>query len=173
MVVLYRWSDVHILPGNEAWNRPNWERRIQDKVGAKAFLEAVFGPFQAPDIALTREGTRALRMSTLAAIPPPPPGCNVFSVNLPDDLLAVGFHKLGTVVLDLVEGYTQLPPGFRPNRWVIVEELLPVMEELTGVPSVQGACIHPPVVNVEGYNFRTSRRGSLKPPGLHPPPQLC
>ena len=39
-------------------------------------------------------------------------------------------------------------------------------------PSVRGACIHPPVVNVEGYNLRASRWGSLKPHGLHPPPQL-
>ena len=132
MVVLYRWSYVQILPGNDAWNRPRWERRIQDKAGAKAFLEAVFGPFQAPDIALMREGMRALRMSTLAAIPPPPPSSNIFPASLPDDLSAAGFHELGTVVLDLAEGYMQLPPGFRPNRWVIVEELLPILEELTG-----------------------------------------
>ena len=142
MVVLYRWSYVQILPGNEAWNCAQWERKIQDKAGAKALLEAVFGPFQAPDIALTREGMRALRMSTLVAIPPPPPSSNVFPANLPNDLSAVGFHELGTVVLDLVEGYTQLPPGFHPNRRVIVEELLPVLEELTGVTKCP-RCLYP------------------------------
>ena len=115
---------MQILPGNEAWNRPCWERRIQDKVGAKAFLEAVFGPFQGPSTVLSREGTRALRARTLTAIPPPPPGSNIFPTDLPDDLSTAGIHELVTVILNLVEGYTQLPQGSCPNRRVIVEELL-------------------------------------------------
>ena len=133
---------MQILPGNEAWNRPCWERRIQDKVGAKAFLEAVFGPFQGPSTVLSREGTRALRASTLTAIPPPPPGSNIFPTDLPDDLSTAGIHELVTVILNLVEGYTQLPQGSRPNRRVIVEELLPVLEGLTGIPKCL-SCLYP------------------------------
>ena len=142
MVVLYRWSYIQILPGNEAWNRARWERKIQDKAGAKAYMEAVFRPFWAPGVALMREGMRALRMSTLVAIPPPLPGSNIFPTDLPDDLLMVGFHELGTVVLDLAEGYTQLPPGFCPNRQVIVEELLPMLEGLTGIRKCP-MCLYP------------------------------
>ena len=142
MVVLYRWSYIQILPGNEAWNCARWERKIQDKAGAKAFMEAVFRPFQAPGVALMREGTRALRISTLAAIPPPPPSSNIFPADLPDDLSTAGFHELGTVVLDLAEGNTQLPPGFCPNRRVIVEELLPMLEGLTGIHKCP-RCLYP------------------------------
>ena len=76
------------------------------------------------------------------AIPPPPPGSNIFPGDLPDDLSTVGIHELVTVTLDLAEGYTQLPQGFCSNRRVIVEELLPVLEELTGIPKCL-SCLYP------------------------------
>ena len=91
---------------------------------------------------LSREGDRALKLCALLAFPPPPPGSVVQDVDLPPHLEAVGPEQLSGVVLDLAEGYAHLPSELCPNRRVIVEELLPALEELTQIPKCTW-CLYP------------------------------
>ena len=102
-------------------NGPSW---------AEEFINAFLVPFSIGH-QLSNEGDRALKLCTLLAFPPPPPGSVVRNVDLPSRLEAVGPEQLSGVVLDLVEGYVCLPSGLHPNCRVIVDTLLPALEELT------------------------------------------
>ena len=108
---------------------------------AEEFINAFLGPFSRGH-RLSKEGNRALKLCALLAFPLPPPGSVVQDVDLPPRLEAVGPEQLSGVVLDLVEGYARLPSGLCPNRQVIVEELLPALEELMQTPKCTW-CLHP------------------------------
>ena len=108
---------------------------------AKEFINAFLVPFSRGH-RLSKEGDRVLKLCALLAFPPPPPGSVVQNVDLPPRLEAVGPEQLSGVVLDLAEGYARLPLGLRPNRRVIVEELLPALEELTQIPKCTW-CLYP------------------------------
>ena len=81
---------------------------------AEEYINAFLVPFSRGH-GLSREGDRTLKLCTLLAFPPPPPGSVVQDIDLPPHLEAVGAEQLSGVVLDLVEGYARLPPGLRPN----------------------------------------------------------
>ena len=100
---------------------------------AEEYINAFLVPFSRGH-RLSREGDRALKLCVLLAFPLPPPGSVVQDVDLPPRLEAVGPEQLSGVVLDLAERYARLPSGLRPNRRVIIEELLPALEELTQIP---------------------------------------
>ena len=102
-------------------NGPSW---------AEEFINAFLVPFSRGH-RLSKEGDRVLKLCALLAFPPPPPGSVVQNVDLPPHLEAVGPEQLSGVVLDLVEGYAHLPSGLCPNHRVIVDKLLPALEELT------------------------------------------
>ena len=108
---------------------------------AEEYINAFLVPFSRGH-RLSREGDRALKLCVLLAFPPPPRGSVVQDVNLPPRLEVVGPEQLSRVVLDLAEGYAHLHPGLRPNQRVIVEELLPTLEELTQVPKCTW-CLYP------------------------------
>ena len=82
---------------------------------AEEYINAFLVPFSRGH-RLSREGDRALKLCTLLAFPPPPPGSVVQDVDLPPRLEAVGPEQLSGVVLDLAEGYARLPSGLRPNQ---------------------------------------------------------
>ena len=81
---------------------------------AEEFINSFLVPFSRGH-RLSREGDRVLKLCTLIAFPPPPPGSVVQDVDLPPRLEGVGPEQLSGVVLDLVEGYARLPSGLRPN----------------------------------------------------------
>ena len=114
---------------------------INGPTHAEEYVNAFLVPFSRGH-RLSREGDRALKLCTLLAFPPPPPGSVVQDVDLPPRLEAVGPEQLSRVVLDLAEGYARLPSGLHPNRQVIVEELLPTLEKLTQVPKCTW-CLYP------------------------------
>ena len=113
-------------------NGPSW---------AEEYINAFLVPFSRGH-RLSREGDRVLKLCTLLAFPLPPPGSVVQDVDLSPRLEAVGPEQLSGVVLDLAKGYAHLPSGLRPNRRVIVEELLPTLEELTQTPKCTW-CLYP------------------------------
>ena len=82
---------------------------------AKEYINAFLVPFSRGH-RLSREGDRVLKLCTLLAFPPPPPGSVVQDIDLPPRLEVVGPEQLSGVVLDLAEGYACLPSGLRPNR---------------------------------------------------------
>ena len=126
----YRWNYIQLVPGNDRWRRVGWVMEINGPSRAEEFINAFLVPFSRGH-RLSNEGDRALKLCTLLAFPPPPPGSVVRNVDLPPCLEAVGPEQLSGVVLDLAEGYARLPSGLCPNRRVIVDELLPALEELT------------------------------------------
>ena len=119
-----------LVPSNDRWRCDGWVMEIDGSSRAKEFINAFLVPFSGGH-QLSNEGDRVLKLCTLLAFPPPPPGSVVRDVDLPPCLEAVGPEQLSGVVLDLVEGYACLPSGLRPNRRVIIDELLPALEELT------------------------------------------
>ena len=80
-------------------------------------------------------------MCPLLAFPPPFPGSGVSDAELPSDLVVVSLTELGIVVVDLAEGYVRLPSGFHPSWQVIIEDLLPVLEEQSRVCKC-ALCLH-------------------------------
>ena len=108
---------------------------------AEEYINAFLVPFSRGH-RLSREGDRALKLCTLLAFPPPPPGSVVQDVDLLPRLEMVGPEQLSGVVLDLAEGYARLPSGLCPNQRVIVKELLPALEELTQIPKCTW-CLYP------------------------------
>ena len=137
---------------------------------AEEYINAFLVPFSRGH-RLSREGDRALNLCALLAFPPAPPGSVVQDVDLPPHLEAVGPEQLSRVVLDLVEGYARLPPGLRPNRRVIVEELLPALEELTQVPKCTW-CLYPSSsCACESVHARAQCQARDLPEDLPPPYQ--
>ena len=108
---------------------------------AEEYINAFLVPFSRGH-RLSREGDRALKLCALLAFPPPPPGSVVQDIDLPPHLEVVGPEQLSGLVLDLAEGYARLPSGLHPNRQVIIEELLPALEELTQIPKCTW-CLYP------------------------------
>ena len=137
----YRWNYIQLVPGNDQWRRVGWVMEINGPSWAEEYINAFLVPFSRGH-RLSREGDRALKLCALLAFPPPPPGSVVQDVDLPPHLEAVGPEQLSGVVLDLAEGYARLPSGLCPNRRVIIEELLPALEELTQSPKCTW-CLYP------------------------------
>ena len=118
-----------------------WVMEVNGPSRAEEFINAFLVPFSRGH-RLSNEGDRALKLCALLAFPPPPPGSVVRDVDLSPCLEAVGPEQLSGVVLDLAEGYAHLPSGLHPNCRVIVDELLPALEELTWTPKCTW-CLYP------------------------------
>ena len=104
-------------------------------------------------------------------LPTAPPGSVVWDVDLPPRLEAVGPEQLSGVVLDLAEGYAHLPSGLRPNCRVIVDELLPALEELTRIPKCTW-CLYPsPACTCGGVQAQAQCQARGPPEDLPPPYQ--
>ena len=73
------------------------------------------------------------------------------------------------MVLDLAEGYAHLPSGLRPNRRVIIDELLPALEELTRTPKCTW-CLYPSPSCVCGSVQAQAQCQARGPPEDLPPP---
>ena len=158
---------MQLVPGNDRWRRDGWVMEIDGSSRAEEFIKAFLVPFSRGH-RLSNEGDRVLKLCALLAFPPPPPGSVVRDVNLPPCLEAVGPEQLSGVVLDLVEGYARLPSGLHANRRVIVDELLPALEELTRIPKCTW-CLYPaPPVLVEVFRPKpNARQGALLRIRLH------
>ena len=164
----YRWTYVQLVPENERWRRLGWVMEINGPSRAEEYINAFLVPFSRGH-RLSREGDRALKLCALLAFPLPPPGSVVQDVDLPPRLEAVGPEQLSGVVLDLAEGYAHLPSGLRPNRRVIVEELLPALEELTQIPKCTW-CLYPSSSCACGSVQARAQRRARDLPEDPPPP---
>ena len=159
------------MPGNDRWRRDGWVMEINGPSRAEEFINAFLVPFSRGH-RLSNKGDRALKLCTLLAFPPPPPGSVVWDVDLPPHLEAVGPEQLSRVVLDLAEGYAHLPSGLCPNRRVIVDELLPALEELTQIPKCTW-CLYPsPACTCGGVQAQAQHRVRGPPEDPPPPYQL-
>ena len=80
---------------------------------------------------LSKEGDRALKLCTLLAFPPPPPGSVVQNVDLPPHLEAVGPEQLSEVVLDLAEGYAKCQKDVKlSKRCQVVKKMSSCQKEV-------------------------------------------
>ena len=164
----YRWNYIQLVPGNDRWRCVGWVMEINGPSRAEEFINAFLVPFSRGH-RLSKEGDRVLKLCALLAFPPPPPGSVVRNVDLPPRLEAVGPEQLSGVVLDLAEGYARLPSGLRPNRRVIVDELLPALEELTRTPKCTW-CLYPSPSCACGNVQAQAQCRARGPPEDPPPP---
>ena len=164
----YRWNYVQLVLENERWRRLGWVMEINGPSRAEEYINAFLVPFSRGH-KLSREGDRALKLCALLAFPPPPPGSAVQDVDLLPCLEAVGPEQLSGVVLDLAEGYARLPSRLCPNQRVIVEELLPTLEELTQTPKCTW-CLYPSSSCACGSVQSRAQRRARDLPEDPPPP---
>ena len=164
----YRWNYIQLVPGNDRWRRVGWVMEINGPSQAEEFIKAFLVPFSRGH-RLSKEGDRVLKLCTLLALTPPPPGSVVQNIDLLPRLEAVGPEHLSGVVLDLVEGYAHLPPGLHPNHRVIIDELLPALEELTRTPKCTW-CLYPSPSCACGSVQAQAQHWARGPPEDLPPP---
>ena len=166
----YRWNYIQLVPGNDRWRRVGWVIEINGPSRAEEFINAFLVPFSRGH-RLSKEGDRALKLCALLAFPLPPPGSVVQNVDLPPRLEAVGPEQLSGVVLDLAEGYACLPSELRPNRRVIIEELLLALEELTQTPKCTWCLYTSPSCACGSVQAQAQRWARDLPEDLPPPYQ--
>ena len=133
---------MRIIPGNDHWRTEGWVMRINGPTRATEYLNAFFLPFNRVGIRLSSQGDKALKFCALLAIPPPPSGIVAEDVTLLPYLEAVEPEQLSKVVLGLAEAALTMPRTLCPHGWMVVEELLPELERLTGIPKCNW-CLHP------------------------------
>ena len=115
---------------------------INGPTHAVEYLNAFFSLFTRGEFRLSSQGDKVLKLCALLAIPPPPPGIVAEAVSLPPHLEAVALEQLSEVVLGLAEVALAMPHTLRPHGRVVVEELLPELERLMGIPKCSW-CLHP------------------------------
>ena len=140
-------------------NGPSW---------AEEFINAFLVPFSRGH-RLSKEGDRALKLCALLVFPLPPPRSVVQNVDLPPHLEAVGAEQLSRVVLDMAEAYARLPLGLCPNHRVIVDKLLPALEDLTRTPKCTW-CLYPSPSCACGSIQAQAQCRARGPPEDLPPP---
>ena len=86
-----------------------------------------------------------MRMCSLLAIPPPPPGMPARHLEIPMDLNTMRLPDWVNNVRDLATGLVMLPPTFLVTGKVIQSSILPKLERVAGVKSCR-FCLHPHTV---------------------------
>ena len=89
-----------------------WEsfpRALERRTGARRYVGAFRAPFQ--DLRLTPPQEHALRVCSLLAIPPPPPGQEVLLGGVPEDLSQDNLSTWVDTVQDMAAGMIAPQPG--------------------------------------------------------------
>ena len=86
-----------------------------------------------------------MRVCSLLAIPPPPPGMPVRHLEIPMDLNTMRLPDWVNNVRDLATGLVMLPPTFLVTGKVIQSSVLPKLERVAGVKACR-FCLHPHTV---------------------------
>ena len=86
-----------------------------------------------------------MRVCSLLAILPPPPGTPLRHLEIPMDLTTMRLPDRVNYVWDLATGLVMLPPTFLVTGKVIQSSVLPKLERVAGVKSCR-FCLHPHTV---------------------------
>ena len=111
-----------------------WEsfpRALERQTGARRYVGAFRAPFQ--DLRLTPPQEHALRVCSLLAIPPPPPGQEGLPGGVPEDLSQDNLSTWADTVQDVAAGMIVPQPGTDQIIFPQVVEVLTLLESVSRV----------------------------------------
>ena len=111
-----------------------WEsfpRALERRTGARRYIGAFRAPFQ--DLRLTPSQEHALRVCSLLAIPPPPPGQEALPGDVPEDLSQDNLSTWADTVQDVAAGMIVPQPGTDQIIFPQVVEVLTLLESVSRV----------------------------------------
>ena len=111
-----------------------WEsfpRALERRTGARRYVGAFRAPFQ--DLRLTPPQEHALRVCSLLAIPPPPPGQEALPGGVPEDLSQDNLSTWVDTVQDVAAGMIAPQPGTDQIIFPQVVEVLTLLESVSRV----------------------------------------
>ena len=111
-----------------------WEsfpRALERRTGARRYIGAFRAPFQ--DLRLTPPQEHALRVCSLLAIPPPPPGQEALPGGVPEDLSQDNLSTWADTVQDVAAGMIVPQPGMDQIIFPQVVEVLTLLESVSRV----------------------------------------
>ena len=111
-----------------------WEsfpRVLERRTGARRYVGAFRAPFQ--DLRLTPPQEHALRVCSLLAIPPPPPGQEALPGGVPEDLSQDNLSTWADTVQDVAAGMIAPQPGTDQIIFPQVVEVLTLLESVSRV----------------------------------------
>ena len=111
-----------------------WEsfpRALERRTGARRYVGAFRAPFQ--DLHLTPPQEHALRVCSLLAIPPPPPGQEALPGGVPEDLSQDNLSTWADTVQDIAAGLIVPQPGTDQIIFPQVVEVLTLLESVSWV----------------------------------------
>ena len=111
-----------------------WEsfpRALERQTGTRRYVGAFWALFQ--DLRLTPSQEHALRVCSLLAIPPPPPGQEVLPGGVPEDLSQDNLSTWADTVQDVAAGMIVPQPGTDQMIFPQVVEVLTLLESVSRV----------------------------------------
>ena len=111
-----------------------WEsfpRALERRTGTRRYVGAFRAPFQ--DLRLTPPQEHALRVCSLLAIPPPPPGQEALPGGVPEDLSQDNLSTWADTVQDVAAGMIVPQPGTDQIIFPQVVEVLTLLESVSRV----------------------------------------
>ena len=111
-----------------------WEsfpRALERRTSARRYVGAFRAPFQ--DLRLTPPQEHALRVCSLLAIPPPPPGQEALPGGVPEDLSQDNLSTWADTVQDVAAGMIVPQPGTDQIIFPQVVEVLTLLESVSRV----------------------------------------
>ena len=111
-----------------------WEsfpRALERRTGARRYVGAFRAPFQ--DLRLTPSQEHVLRVCSLLAIPPPPPGQEALPGGVPEDLSQDNLSTWADTVQDVAAGMIVPQPGMDQMIFPQVVEVLTLLESVSWV----------------------------------------
>ena len=132
-----------------AYSKTNWEKdfpsALEDLAEAKKYVSAFYYTLNPLLKELSDGDEHIMRVCSLLAIPPPPPGTPLRHLEIPMDLTTMRLPDWVNYVWDLATGLVMLPPTFLVTGKVIQSSVLPKFERVAGVKSCR-LCLHPHTV---------------------------
>ena len=111
------------------WESFPWA--LERRTGARRYVGAFRAPFQ--DLRLTPPQEHALRVCSLLAIPPPPPGQEALPGGVPEDLSQDNLSTWADTVQDVAAGMIVPQPGMDQIIFPQVVEVLTLLESVSRV----------------------------------------
>ena len=131
------------------YGKTNWEKDfpsvLEEQAEVKKYVSAFHSALNPVLRELVDRNEHIMRVYSLLAIPPPPPGTSLRHLEIPMDLTAMRLPDWVNKIQDLATGMVMLPPTFMMTGMVIQSPVLPKLERVSRVKACR-FCLHPHTV---------------------------
>ena len=127
----------------------NWGKdfpsALEDCMEVKKYASAFHSALSPVIKGLVEGDEHIMRVCSLLAILPPPPGTSLRHVEIPMNLTAMRLSEWINKIWDLATGMVMLPPTFFVSGVVVQSSVLPKLKKVSGVRACR-FCLHPHTV---------------------------